>query len=349
MLPRVAASTADTEAMATPALVVDTDALEHNLTTLAAALPGARCRPHVKAHKTTALAARQRDVGHVGFTCATPRELIGMAGAGLGEDLLLANEVMDPYHLETLARLDARVTIAVDSEATVEAAVRAGLRECLVDVNVGMPRCGCQPDDAGRLAELARARGLTVRGVMGYEGHVVGLEDRAERERQCAKSMALLAAARDAVGGEIVSAGGTGTFDCNSVATEIQAGSYALMDTAYGALDIPFRLALCVVATVISVNPRDGFAVADAGLKALGMDHGNPTITTFDGDDTAIWYCADEHSVFGPADGAPLPDIGDRVRVWPAHIDPTVAYHERMHVVTGTEILDMWPVDLRGW
>lgn len=348
MLPRVTRTT-DLDGIATPALVVDIATLDHNLDTMADALPGSRCRPHVKAHKTTALAWRQRERGHVGFTCATPREVVGMAGAGLGDDLLLANEVVDPDVLATLGDLDARVTIAVDSEATIDAAATSGLQECLIDVNVGMPRCGCRPDDAGRLADLARTRGLTVRGVMGYEGHVVGLADRDERERQCAESMALLALAHDAVGGDIVSAGGTGTFDCNALGTEIQAGSYALMDTAYGALDLPFRLALCVVATVISVNHDDGFAVADAGLKALGMDHGNPSITTLDGDDTAIWYCADEHSVFGAADGARLPEVGDRVRIWPAHIDPTIAYHEHLHLVSGNDVVETWPVDLRGW
>jgi len=348
MLPRVTPPTY-LEAIATPALVVDMAALDHNLATMADALPGTRCRPHVKAHKTTALARRQRERGHIAFTCATPREIVGMAGAGLGDDLLLANEIVDPDLLATLAGLDARVTIAVDSEATIDAAARSGLRECLIDVNVGMPRCGCRPDDAGRLAEHARMRGLTVRGVMGYEGHVVGLADRAERERQCAESMALLARAHDAVGGDIVSAGGTGTFDCNALGTEIQAGSYALMDTAYGALDLPFRLALCIVATVISINDHDGFAVADAGLKALGMDHGNPLITTLDGDETVIWYCADEHSVFGAVDGAALPGIGDRVRIWPAHIDPTIAYHERLHLASGNAIVETWPVDLRGW
>ena len=206
MLPRVA-PVLDVETIATPALVVDVDALEHNLATMAAALPGARCRPHVKAHKTTALAIRQRAVGHVGFTCATAREVVGMAGAGLGEDLLLANQVVDPGRLEVLARLDARVTVAIDSEATIEAAATAGLRECVVDVNVGMPRCGCHPDAAGGLADLARTRGLAVRGVMGYEGHVVGIEDRVRRDRQCAASMELLATAHGAVGGEVVSAG----------------------------------------------------------------------------------------------------------------------------------------------
>ena len=164
--------------LGTPALVVDTDALEHNLAAMAAALPGPRCRPHVKAHKTTALAKRQREHGHVGFTCATPWEAIGMAGAGLGDDLLVANEVLDPVRLEALAALDARVTVAVDSDATIESMARAGLRECVIDVNVGLPRCGCAPADAGRLADEARRRGLAVRGVMGYEGHVVGLEDR---------------------------------------------------------------------------------------------------------------------------------------------------------------------------
>jgi len=181
--------------LATPALVVDGAALRHNLDAMAAALPGSRCRPHVKAHKTTALARAQCAVGHTTFTCATPREVIGMARAGLGDDLLLANEVVDPGRLAALAALDARVTVAVDSSATVTAAAAAGIRECLIDVNVGLPRCGCEPDDAGRVAEEATGHGMSVRGVMGYEGHVVGLEDRAERVRQTAECMERLARA----------------------------------------------------------------------------------------------------------------------------------------------------------
>ena len=87
---------------------------------------------------------------------------------------------------------------------------------------------------------------------MGYEGHVVGLPEPSERRKGCADSMALLLAAHADVGGEIISAGGTGTFDCNDQATEIQAGSYALMDTAYAKLDLPFEQAFWVLATVIS-------------------------------------------------------------------------------------------------
>ena len=85
--------------LTTPALVVEASLLEHNLSTMAAALPGGRLRPHVKAHKCTALAALQASHGHHGFTCATTVEAEGLARAGLGDDLLLANEVVDVARL----------------------------------------------------------------------------------------------------------------------------------------------------------------------------------------------------------------------------------------------------------
>lgn len=323
----------------TPALVVDRAAFEHNIATMASALPGPRLRPHVKAHKTTALARHQADAGHLGFTCATVREVERMAAAGLGSDLLLANEVTDARRLGAVVDAGGRVTLAVDSEATIAAAVDGGVREVIIDVNVGLPRCGCAPEDAGALADSARARGLDVRGVMGYEGHVVGLEDRAERVAKTAECMELLVKAHADVGGDLISAGGTGTYDINTWANEIQAGSYALMDIAYGKLGLPFQQALRVVATVISVSP--GWAVADCGLKALGMDHGNPTTDAGD-----VWFCSDEHVTFGPSQPV---TVGDRISVTPAHVDPTIAYHERMHVVDGDDVVDVWDVDMRGW
>ncbi|HEY5025203.1 MAG TPA: alanine racemase [Acidimicrobiales bacterium] len=325
--------------LTTPALVVDGAVLEHNLATMAQALPAERLRPHVKAHKCTALAARQAAHGHTAFTCATTVEALGLARAGLGDDLLLANEVLDVARLRRLMGSGARVTVAVDSEETVDAAAVAGVREVVVDVNVGLPRCGCAPGAAGRVAESARARGMVVRGVMGYEGHVVGLEDRSRRVELVQVAMEMLLEAHGAVGGDLISAGGTGTYDINTWATEIQAGSYALMDSAYGRLSLPFGQALTVLATVVSVSP--GWAVADSGAKALAMDHGNPTI-----EGAEVWFCSDEHVTFAP--GGPI-RVGERIRVVPAHVDPTVAYHELLHVVDGDDVLESWPVDLRGW
>jgi D-serine deaminase-like pyridoxal phosphate-dependent protein len=321
----------------TPALLLDADALERNIATMAAALPGARLRPHVKAHKCTALARRQAAAGHHAFTCATIRECEGMAAAGLGEDLLLANEVLDARRLGNLVAAGARVTLAVDSPQTVEAAAAGGLREVLIDVNVGLPRCGCLPEDAGKLAELARGSGLEVRGVMGYEGHVVGLVDAAERAEKCRAAMELLIAAHADVGGELVSAGGTGTYTLNTWANEIQAGSYALMDTAYGRLGLPFEQAAFVLATVVS--SQEGWAVGNAGLKAFGMDHGNPDVAG-----GSVWFCSDEHVTF-----APSRPVGEQAWLTPAHIDPTMALHERAYVFSGDAVVDIWPIDLRGW
>ncbi len=323
--------------LTTPALVIDEAVLDQNIAEMAAALPDGRLRPHVKAHKCTSLARRQAAAGHTAFTCATIRECEGMAAAGLGADLLLANEVLDARRVGVLVEAGARVTVAVDSPQTLRAAVAGGVREVLIDVNVGLPRCGVAPDQAGRLADLARASGLDVRGVMGYEGHVVGLEQAAERAGKCQTAMELLIAAHTDVGGPVISAGGTGTYALNTWANEIQAGSYALMDTAYGRLGLPFGQALFVLATLISTTGQ--WSVANAGLKCFGMDHGNPSL---DGAD--LWYCSDEHTVFSP----PRP-LGDVVRLAPAHIDPTMAYHERAYLCRGEEVVDVWPIDLRGW
>jgi D-serine deaminase-like pyridoxal phosphate-dependent protein len=321
----------------TPALVVDAAALEHNIAVMAAALPGSRLRPHVKAHKCTSLARHQAAAGHHGFTCATIRECEGMAAAGLGQDLMLANEILDARRVGALVADGARVTLAVDSVPTIEAAARGGVREVIIDVNVGLPRCGCAPEDAGRLADLARQRGLDVRGVMGYEGHVMIVDDAADRAGQCRQAMELLVAAAADVGGELISGGGTGTFACNTWVTEIQAGSYALMDTQYGRQGHPFRQAVFALAEVISSAAE--WSVADAGLKALAMDHGNPEL-----EGSQVWFCSDEHTTFSP----PRP-VGDRVWLIPAHVDPTMAMHERLYLYSGEDVVGCWPIDLRGW
>ena len=344
----------------TPALVVDLAALDHNIDAMSQRRPAGALRPHVKAFKSTELARYVAERGnHQRFCCATLREMEGMAAAGVGQDLLLANETLDTVRLGALVNAsDARITVAVDSVETVHVAADAGA-EVLVDVEVGLPRCGCPPEQAGELAALARSLGAEVRGVMGYEGHVMGDPDRARRTQAVAGSMAQLRFAHDAVGGDITSAGGTGTYDLHEWAGEVQAGSYLLMDTHYAQLDLPFRQALTVEVTLISRSPAKGYAVVDAGLKSFGMDHGNPSLL---GNEAVphpeVFFCSDEHTTFLPgagADTAALPLVGTRMRMVPAHIDPTVAMHERMHLVDtrdssgGETVLDSWPVDLRNW
>jgi D-serine deaminase-like pyridoxal phosphate-dependent protein len=327
----------------TPALVVEESVFATNLATMSAARPGPALRPHVKAFKATAIARRLLDGGHDRFCAATIRELEGMVAAGLDADLLLANEVVDCRRLGRLVDDGARITVAVDSPETVDAAADGGVTHVLIDVEVGLPRCGCAVVDAGPLAERARSRGLEVRGVMGYEGHLMMVADPEKRRARVEESMLQLLEAHALVGGDIVSAGGTGTYAVNTWANEIQAGSYLLMDTQYRTLEVPFELALTVLTTVISVSAK-GWFVVNAGLKAMGMDHGDPTSPAGE-----VLFCSDEHTTLRPFDGAPLPSVGDRVRLEPAHVDPTVAKHECLWVVDGPAVVDRWPVDLRHW
>ena len=331
----------------TPAVVIDLEGLKKNIATMASLHPGHRLRPHIKAHKCSGIARLQLDAGHTSFTCATPREIIGLVEAGISADFLLANEVVNPERLAALADVQehAMVTVAIDSNETLQAAAKAGIDNVLIDVNVGLPRCGISPDAAGRLADAARSHGLTVRGVMGYEGHLMMVTDRDKKKAKVHEAMALLAHAHSQVGGDIVSAGGTGTYDMFSGTTvnEVQAGSYTLMDTQYAQLGIPFVQAMWVVGTVISA--QDNWSVADVGLKSLGMDHGNPDISHH-----SVMFCSDEHLTFTANDGTPKPIVGDRVFVTPAHIDPTMAMHEVAYVTNEYgDIVSEWPIDLRGW
>ena len=289
------------------------------------------------------MAKRLVAAGHRSFCAATIRELEGMAAAGLDGDLLLANEVLDCRRLGRLVEEGARITVAVDSAQTLQAAVDGGIREVLIDVEVGLPRCGCVVDDAGPLADAARRHGLEVRGVMGYEGHLMMVGNLEERRSRVERSMTKLLTAHEAVGGDIVSAGGTGTYAVNTWATEIQAGSYLLMDTQYCTLEVPFQLALSVLATVVSVSSK-GWFVINAGLKALAMDHGDPSSP-----DGEVMFCSDEHTTMKPHDDLPFPAVGDLIRLHPAHVDPTVARHEQFWVMDGPQVVDRWPIDLRHW
>jgi D-threonine aldolase len=338
----------------TPALCVDLDVLTRNIEHMAAFFRDRPCtlRPHVKAHKTPAIARLQAKAGCAGFTCATVAEGLVLARHGL-RDLLIANEVVDPRKLDALRALAAaaNVTVAVDSPAGV--ALIADLPiGVLIDVNVGLPRCGVPP--AGAL-DLARAIGRTrlrLRGVMGYEGHAMGIADPAPRTEVARESMRVLlqvAADLRAAGFpiDVVSAGGTGTFDVTGTipgVTEVQAGSYALMDTTYAKYGLPFGEALSCLTTVVSHHGR--LAVLDAGLKTLAVDHGNPELPA--DVPASVLFLSDEHTTLAVQDGWRYRP-GDRVRLRPSHVDPTVNLHDRLYAIRGDQVVEVWPVEARGY
>ncbi len=336
-----------TSDLTTPVLIADSKILDANISIMATKRPGRALRPHVKAFKSTAMAKKLVEAGHETFCCATIRELEGMVKAGLGNDLLLANETLDARRVsDLLATEKCRITIAVDSLETIAAAVSAGVKEVLIDVNVGLQRCGCSPDEAGFLSEKAKASGLQVRGVMGYEGHLMHDPDIHRRTEKTQESMEQLIFAHENVGGDIISGGGTGTWECNQTVTELQAGSYVLMDGDYSKLDLPFKEGLLLLTTVISTS-KSGYAVLDGGLKALSVDSGNPQLLG----EGEVMFCSDEHTTITNGSWS----VGQKVGLRPSHIDPTISKHESIYLVEeieeslDAELIETLEIDLRGW
>jgi D-serine deaminase-like pyridoxal phosphate-dependent protein len=349
----------------TPALVVDLPAMERNIQRMAQFFAGRPCklRPHFKAHKTPAIAWRQLAAGScTGLTVATVGEAEVIAEEGVTDDVLIANEVLGPGKAARVAKLAQQIDIkvAIDSDETLDdlaAAARAEGLEIgvLVDVNVGMPRCGvAHGEPALALAKRAHATdGVRLRGLMGYEGHAVGIEDRAERDGRATKAIQRLLDTLQLIRAaglpcEIVSAGGTGTFDITGALegiTEIQAGSYALMDTAYAKLDIPFERAFSILSTVLA-RPKPELCVTDSGLKACAVDHGNPSVKGIEG--ANVLFLSDEHaSITLSPESAIRP--GDRIELWPSHTDPTINLHDALFAVDGDEVVEIWPVAARGY
>jgi len=346
----------------TPALVLDVHALARNIARMARFFsPGpCRLRPHFKAHKTPEIARRQLAAGScVGLTCATVSE--AEAVAGFCHDVLIANEIVTADKCARVAELQrqTRITVAVDSLTGIDmlaAAARASDVHIgvLIDVNVGQNRCGVAPgaqavDLARRVAENDN---LALRGVMGYEGHAQPIRDRKEREERAHDAMGALTATADELRAagltcDVVSAGGTGTFDISgrfSGVTEIQAGSYALMDSDYGEVHVPFEQAFWVLGTVIS-RPSPDRCVADCGHKALTKDHGLPEVNWIAG--ATVAALNDEHATIALPPGASIA-VGDRVQLVPSHTDPTVNLHDVFYVIEHDRVIDVWPIE-RGY
>jgi D-serine deaminase-like pyridoxal phosphate-dependent protein len=348
--------------ISTPALLVDVAALDRNIARMATFFAAGPCRlrPHFKAHKTPEIARRQLAAGScVGLTCATVSE--AEAVDGLCDDVLVANEVVSAEKCARVASLArrTRITVAVDSIAGVDAlaaaARSAGVTiQVLVDLNVGQGRCGVAPgDEAVVLARrVGTTNGLTLRGVMGYEGHIQPIRDRVERDARAREAMQLLVGTARQIESaglpcDVVSAGGTGTYDISgrvAGVTEIQAGSYALMDTDYASVGVPFEHAFSVLGTIVS-HPTPDRCVADSGHKSLTKDHGLPAVKGVAG--AVVTSLNDEHATIALPASSSLA-VGDLIELLPSHTDPTVNLHDVFYAVQDGRVVDVWPITARG-
>jgi len=346
----------------TPALLIDLDAFQANASQMAQyfATRTTSLRPHAKTHKCPRIALTQLELGACGITCAKLGEAEVMADAGV-RDILVANQIVG-RKIDRLTELAARcdLMVAVDSAANVTE-LSQGCQEkgvslrVLVEVDIGMKRCGVQPGEPTRVLaqKVADAPGLHFAGLQAYEGHLV-LQEREKRESGVRTAAELLLQscellARDGIPVSLVSGGGTGTYDLSGNTppwNEIQAGSYILMDATYVKVRPEFRPALSVLASVIS-RPVPERIVTDAGMKVMTHEFGLPQPINVDG--LTLTGLSEEHGKLIAENPAQLTlQPGDKIRFLPTHGCTTINLHDWFYVIQDGALVDIWPIAARG-
>ena len=355
------------EQVDTPALILELDAFEYNLRTLADMARGrVRVRAHAKTSKCAEVSKRQMALGAVGVCCQKVAEAEAMVEGGI-PDVLVSNEVVGAAKIERLAQLArrARIGVCVDDAGNVRdleaAAQRAGAKlDVFVELEVGMGRCGVAPGEpALALARaVAACANLRFAGLQAYNGRAQHVRSNEDRRALIGKAAAAVRMTREllvrnGIPCPIVTGAGSGTFmfEVESGAwDEIQPGSYAFMDADYAknewAAPLPrFEHALFVLATVMSRSKPER-AIVDAGLKASSVDSGMPAVWRRPGLTYAL--ASDEHGFIDIAPGAAAPALGDKLLLVPGHCDPTINLYDWYVCVRAGVVEALWPIMARG-
>ncbi|MDP3760896.1 MAG: DSD1 family PLP-dependent enzyme [Ramlibacter sp.] len=356
-------------AIDTPALVVDLDAMKRNLSRMAdfARKHGVRWRPHAKMHKSATLARLQMEAGAVGVCVQKTAEAEAMVAGGI-YNVYISNEVVAASKLARVAALAHRVAaehgqlaIAVDS---IEGITRLALAmndartlrggnaviDVFIEIDVGQGRCGVPPGQpAVTLAhEIRKHPALRLAGLQAYHGKAQHFRSAQERREAIAVVVDDVRFTRKLIEAEglpveLVTGAGTGTLVCEAasgVFGELQAGSFLFMDADYAQNERDpaqpnFEHALFVKTQVISSHQHH--AVCDAGHKSHAIDSGLPKVHALDpGSELEYANGGDEHGILRPAGGnTRVPAIGRLLWLIPGHCDPTVNLHDFMVGVTG--------------
>ena len=356
----------------TPALLLDLDRFERNLRRMAAhaRAAGKHLRPHAKTHRCPEIAQRQVTAGALGVACAKLGEAEVMARAGV-RGLLITTEVVAPAAIRRLLRLVSAAPdtlLVVDNAANVadlgrEAAADGVALNLLVDVDVGNRRTGIAPGEpAMALARAVAAQpALRFRGLQGYAGHCAHVIGWSARHAASRGALAPLMETRTMIERaglpvEIVAGGSTGTWDIDIELpglTELQAGSYCVMDLDYrriggrsGETLTDFEMALTVITTVVSV-PTSGRAMVDGGLKAFSTDKPFPP-ESVERPGIEYGFAGDEHGRLTVTDHSRAPRLGERIEFFPPHCDPTINLYDRIYAMRADKVEAVWEIAARG-
>ncbi len=356
--PRIGRPVADLDS---PALLLDRAASDRNLGRMAGFFANrlAKLRPHFKNHKCVTLARRQLAAGAIGITCAKLSEAEILVANGI-DDVLIANQVVGPTKAARLAELAAMatVTVAIDhidhatafSRAAAERGTNIGL---LVEVDIGMGRCGLPPGQPvlNLVRQITKLPGIRFAGLQAFEGHLVNVPDRAERNEKAVAAMQLALQTRRLLEAKGIPVGcisgcSSATYDSTGVldgVDEIQAGTYATMDRQYARLVPEFEIALSVLVRVIS-RPTADKAVLDLGVKGAGGEFGVPCLRDYP-DVVIPYFLSEEHTVIQNAPDWP---IGQPLHLIPSHACTTCNLHRELVVHEDGIVVDIWPIEASG-
>ena len=345
----------------TPSIIVDLDVAEKNIKNMQdfANSQNVSMRPHSKTNKSPYWAKKQIAQGAIGICCAKLGEAEQMAAAGIKE-ILIPNQIVGKSKIQRLVDINkiSKVIVAVENEQNLNDLSTAfedasQILSVIIEVNVGMDRCGVEIDEIVDFAKLIHSKnGLKFEGIMGYEGHTVNINNYEDRVTEATKSMNILIEAKNilvanGIKVDIVSASGTGTYNITSTidgVTELQCGSYIFMDGNYLKIFNDFDPALSVISTVIS--RRDDRIVLDCGLKSISMDQGLPEVIFPKG--ITFSSLSEEHSKCLIDDPKNSLKVGDKVLLRPMHGDTTINLHDEYFVYRKDLFEESVPIVGRG-
>jgi D-serine deaminase-like pyridoxal phosphate-dependent protein len=355
----------------TPALVLELEAFEDNVSRMASYLKTQQraFRPHAKTHKCPEIAKALIRAGATGACAAKISEAEALAQGGV-TGLLITSSMIGRHRIERairLARSRPETIFCADSVQNVEdlnaAAVAARLRlNVAVDLLVGR-RTGIAPGQpalalAQRIASLSNLRFGGIQAYAGHASHTKGFEN---RKRVSEESMGPAVETRrliekSGIECSLVTGGSTGTYNIDSHldgVTELQPGSFIFMDTDYNRIggrdtDVyeDFRNALFVITTVIS-KPSDATAIVDGGFKAFATDRPfTPVLRGATG--VPYSWAGDEHGSLNLAGASSPVQLGDRLEFVVPHCDPTVNLYDYIFAVRGESVESVWRIAARG-
>ena len=345
----------------TPALLLYIGGVEKNIKTMATYFADKPCklRPHMKTHKLPVISHKQIEAGAIGITCAKLGEAKIFFEAGI-KNILIANEIVGDTKIQRLVHLAGYgdLIVCVDQiENAKEISEAAGEYDrkinVLVEVDVGLARCGVKPGKPALelVQKLSLLKHLRFRGVMGYEGgmFIENLEEKEKQTRECNQRLVETKQLieRNGFPVEIVTAGGSNTFNLTGIypgITDIQVGSYVTMDSHNRYYGLDFGQAVTILATVIS-RPEKRRAVIDAGMKSLSLDSGSPLCRD---PGITLFSLNEEHGHIRIENPEHDLRAGDKIEIIPSHGCTTIPFYDRYVVIRNDRVESVMEIHARG-